>query len=169
MMAAIPGAIPFIIDDSALSEEEVDKEKFNHCIHTILKVFGDAGALYPDLITNGDWENHPVLMALDEEDVETFSELLAIGPEGMINLIVPEYNDGTVHVAAKLPGKWTRKLHTLVAYYHHESRKCNWPIDIWSATVLHFHWFRIGEYSPEEAIIPWNRNAHSSASALSNW
>jgi hypothetical protein len=141
---------PAVINDNPrMSEDNIDEEKFNHCIYKILKVFGDDGAEEPDDIGDDEWEEHPVIAALELEAVTTFSELLALGSDAILQLIVPAHDDGMAWIPdAKLLGSWTRKIRALVAYYHHESQKRNCPVDIRSASGVHFDQYRINEYAP---------------------
>ena len=179
-MAAIPA--PVGIDDTGCTEGAIDHERLQHVLFRIIKTFGEAGSVDPSSITDVQFSDHPVIKALNYADIFLFTELLALGPDAIKDLHVPPYTIAAVpggpgvlpvpavhYPATPLHGKWTRKLRTLVAYYHHESRKSNRPIDIRSATSVHFDRFRIGEYAPDEAIVPWNRKTDSSATALANW
>ena len=110
---------PFAIDDTGLTEAQVEQEKFEHCIFKILKVFGEPGALDPTSVSTVVWNSNYVVMALDYEGVYQFSELLALGPEAILNLVAPVHRfDGALAdiPEAKLRGLWTRKLRTLTAY-----------------------------------------------------
>ena len=94
-----------INDDPRMSDDNIDEEKFNHCICKILKVFGDDGAEEPDDIGDDEWEEHPVIAALELEAVTTFSELLALGSDAILQLIVPAHFEGMAWIPnAKLLG-----------------------------------------------------------------
>ena len=113
MMAALP--VP--IDDTGRTEEEVDHEKIQHVLYHLIKIFGDAGSADPTTVTNGAFYAHPVIQALNYEECELFTELLALGQDAIKELRVPPYriapppgaprgSIGILHPAVPLHGKW---------------------------------------------------------------
>ena len=144
-MADIP--VPVVLDDTGYTEVEIDHERLQHVLFHVIKIFGEAWSVDPTSVSDLQFSDHPVIKALNYEDILLFTELLALGPDAIKDLHVPPYSVGLINFpATQLHGKWTRKFRTLVAYYHHESRKSNRPIDIRSATSDHYDRFRIGEY-----------------------
>ncbi len=119
-------AAPHVFNDAGLSDEDIDHEKLQHVLFKILKIFGDPAAINPAIIGDRRFLTHDVVLSLAYEECEKFTDLLALGHDAIMGLNTPPWVEappagapaGTPavhHPAAPLPGKWTRKIRTLVA------------------------------------------------------
>ncbi len=174
MATPAPTSNPATSTRGAVQQAEAnDVARLHYVVKNIIKIKGD---LDPANITDDMYNDDPVVLSLADTDVTSWSDFLALGPEDIMLLVVPEHDDpagGTARIpVAPLPRPWKRKLRALLAWFHYESRKLSRAIDLMRTTAGHFDNFRTTNYCHTEDIIPWRREMPKSKTAttdLQNW
>ena len=73
-------------DDTGLTKEDIDQDRLNYTCICLLGLFGSAAVINPRSVSTAQYESHKLVRSLTDEGIITFSELIALGGDGVTHL-----------------------------------------------------------------------------------